>query len=223
MRACLRFAAALGLAIATAPAVFAQNVVLEASIRPDARPDDLKPATFIPKVDAICGDDAIMGTVMAPIAGRIEGCGIAAPVSVTAVSGVPLSVNATMDCVTAVALKDWVDQAMVPAMGDFGGGVREITVVGHYSCRTRNNKPDGKISEHGKGHAIDIAGFTLGDGSRVVLLNDWDAPGIGQRLKDMHARACGIFGTVLGPESDQYHKDHFHFDTARYRSGAYCR
>jgi len=28
---------------------------------------------------------------------------------------------------------------------------------------------------------------------------------------------------VLGPEAARYHQDHFHFDTARYRSGSYCR
>ena len=33
----------------------------------------------------------------------------------------------------------------------------------------------------------------------------------------------GGFGTVLGPESDQFHQDHFHFDTARHRGGPYCR
>ncbi|MFC3117580.1 extensin family protein [Jhaorihella thermophila] len=35
--------------------------------------------------------------------------------------------------------------------------------------------------------------------------------------------ACGPFGTVLGPNADRYHRDHFHLDTARYRSGPYCR
>jgi hypothetical protein len=39
----------------------------------------------------------------------------------------------------------------------------------------------------------------------------------------MHKAACGPFGTVLGPNSNRFHQDHFHFDTARYRSGSYCR
>jgi hypothetical protein len=42
-------------------------------------------------------------------------------------------------------------------------------------------------------------------------------------MRRMHRGACGPFGTVLGPEADRYHQDHFHFDTARYRSGSYCR
>jgi len=39
----------------------------------------------------------------------------------------------------------------------------------------------------------------------------------------MHRAACGPFGTVLGPNADRFHQDHFHFDTARHRSGPYCR
>jgi hypothetical protein len=39
----------------------------------------------------------------------------------------------------------------------------------------------------------------------------------------MHRAACGTFGTTLGPGSDGMHEDHFHYDTARHRNGAYCR
>jgi hypothetical protein len=42
-------------------------------------------------------------------------------------------------------------------------------------------------------------------------------------MRRAHKTACGPFGTVLGPNADRYHQDHFHFDTARYRSGSYCR
>ncbi|MEN8831703.1 MAG: extensin family protein [Pacificibacter sp.] len=35
--------------------------------------------------------------------------------------------------------------------------------------------------------------------------------------------ACGPFGTVLGAETDTFHKDHFHFDTARCGSKSHCR
>ena len=42
-------------------------------------------------------------------------------------------------------------------------------------------------------------------------------------LKQIHADACGIFSTVLGPEANDAHRDHFHFDTAKRRYKAYCR
>ena len=57
----------------------------------------------------------------------------------------------------------------------------------------------------------------------MTILNDWNRGTHGKALVKSHAAACGIFGTVLGPRSDGYHRDHFHFDTANYRSGAYCR
>jgi len=40
-------------------------------------------------------------------------------------------------------------------------------------------------------------------------------------LRSVHAGACGIFGTVLGPESNAAHRDHFHFDGAERRK-SYC-
>ncbi len=40
-------------------------------------------------------------------------------------------------------------------------------------------------------------------------------------LRVVHDGACGIFGTVLGPESNAAHRDHFHFDGAERRK-PYC-
>jgi hypothetical protein len=42
-------------------------------------------------------------------------------------------------------------------------------------------------------------------------------------LKDLHASACKMFGTVLGPDANRAHEDHFHFDLAPRRRSAYCR
>ena len=104
-----------------------------------------------------------------------------------------------------------------------GGGLKELRVAAHYACRTRNNRKGGKISEHGKGRAIDISGFELADGRTITVLKGWRARRSSKAMRRMHQGACGPFGTVLGPESDRFHQDHFHFDTARYRSGSYCR
>jgi hypothetical protein len=87
----------------------------------------------------------------------------------------------------------------------------------------RNNQPGAKVSEHGSGRAIDIAGIGLNDESEMSVLTDWNSGAKGRALRQMHRAACGPFGTVLGPEADRFHRDHFHFDTARYRSGSYCR
>lgn len=172
---------------------------------------------------AICGSSSIKGTAVKPIGGRLRGCGIAKPVRITSVQGVRLSTPSTMDCNTAKALDTWVRKGVKPAVGRRGGGVKQLKVAAHYACRTRNNKKGAKISEHGKGRAIDISAIVLKDGTAVTVLRHWRSKSWGKALKQMHRAACGPFGTVLGPNADRYHQDHFHFDTARYRSGSYCR
>jgi hypothetical protein len=47
--------------------------------------------------------------------------------------------------------------------------------------------------------------------------------GKAQFLRAAHASACKIFGTVLGPESNEAHRNHFHLDMAMRASGAFCR
>ncbi|MFA8387454.1 MAG: extensin family protein [Pelagibaca sp.] len=197
------------------------------SIRPTLRPDNMVQRVMAQRNararGAICGDPDIQGETVGFVPGRLSACGIQDAVRVRSVSGIPLSQEAMIDCPTAKALKTWVDKGMKPAIGTTGGGVAQIRVAAHYACRTRNNQPGARISEHGKGRAIDISGFRLRDGSEITLLQDWNRRETGAMLRVMQKRACGIFGTVLGPDSDRFHKDHFHFDTARHRGGAFCR
>ncbi|QFU09602.1 hypothetical protein PARPLA_00839 [Rhodobacteraceae bacterium THAF1] len=212
----------------------AGSVGLVASPRPDARPDNLRRRNTVARVGtpdlapsgvpgAICGSAAIRGVAIAPVPGRIAGCGVAEPVKVSMVQGVALSRAATMDCRTAQALSNWVGSAVRPAIGRLGGGVTGLRVAAGYACRTRNNQPGGKVSEHGKGRAIDVSAFRLANGAEITVLKGWRDSQHGPILRRIHRGACGPFGTVLGPESDRFHKDHFHLDTARYRSGSYCR
>jgi hypothetical protein len=50
-----------------------------------------------------------------------------------------------------------------------------------------------------------------------------DDPGPrGRFLREIHEAACGTFGTVLGPEANEAHRDHFHLDMARRRSKSFC-
>jgi len=41
-------------------------------------------------------------------------------------------------------------------------------------------------------------------------------------LRQIHGSACGAFGTVLGPEANEAHRNHLHFDLAPRRRGAFC-
>jgi hypothetical protein len=45
----------------------------------------------------------------------------------------------------------------------------------------------------------------------------------GAFLRRLHKGACGVFGTVLGPEANDAHRDHFHLDLAHRRRSAYCQ
>lgn len=206
------------------------------SLRPLPRPSDLpvmvrtagagampsrvaQPGRYGP----LCGDRGIVGQRVAAVRGRIGGCGISNPVRVREINGIPLSQPATVNCDTARALRDWLENAVVPTVGHYGGGVASLRVIASYSCRTRNSQPGARLSEHATGNAVDIAGIGLANGGEISVLEDWGRGREGRILRQLHEAACGTFGTVLGPGSDRYHRDHFHLDVASYRSGAYCR
>ncbi|NBB97962.1 MAG: extensin family protein [Alphaproteobacteria bacterium] len=171
----------------------------------------------------LCGVAGLQGTPVAPITSSTNGCGIAAPVQVTHVDGIKLSQPATLDCPTATALHQWVTQAMRPALGRDSDRVTALRVPAHYVCRTRNHRPGARISEHGKGRAIDISAIIFADGQTVTVQEGWSRSKYSSALRDMHRNACGIFGTTLGPGSDGMHENHFHYDTAQHRGGPYCR
>ncbi|MGC1487221.1 MAG: extensin family protein [Albidovulum sp.] len=221
---------------ASAPAAVAPGALL-VSISPRLRPDHLlqpKPlttslqATQAPLVvstkqkSGICGVSSIKGQAIKPIRAKLEGCGLKDGVVVTSVSGVALSTPAKIDCTTAKALNAWVEGAVLPSVGKLGGGVAKINIAASYACRARNNRKGGKISEHGKGRAVDISAIVLQNGKVISVLKDWGSGKRGKILKKIRKSACGPFSTVLGPGSDRFHRDHFHFDTARGR-GPYCR
>ena len=195
--------------------------------RPAPRPDDAELALAEPapkskkknretgsRKGSVCGVNAIKGEKIATIKSKVKGCGLKDGVRVTSVSGVALSQGATIDCATAKALNTWVEQVVQPAFRD---QVVELKVAAHYICRSRNNVKGAKVSEHGRGKAVDIAALVLANGKVLSVAQNYKA------LRGVHRGACGIFGTTLGPGSDGYHEDHLHLDTAPYRTGPYCR
>ena len=149
-------------------------------------------------------------------------CGVPDAYRVTSVAGVRLSQPAILGGRTLATLERWLRREAIPLIGKRGGGLVGISVPSHYACRTRNSRRGARLSEHAKGNAIDISAFVLADGSRLTVLGDWNGRNSGL-MRKLHASACGPFGTVLGPNSDRHHRDHFHFDVADYRSGPYCR
>ena len=201
-------------------------LALATSLRPVVRPAAITARAVEQRIararGQICGDPAIQGETIGRVSGN-GSCGIDSAVRVRSVAGVTLQPAATMDCRTAEALKGWVARSAAPAVGQIGGGIRSLRVVSHYACRNRNNSSAGRLSEHAFGRAIDIAGVGTRDGAEITVLTDWNRGAKGEALRAMWRGACGPFGTVLGPNANAAHRDHFHFDTARYRSGSYCR
>lgn len=197
-----------------------------ASMRPMSRPDSVvEQAQFWrrnKRRGSVCGVRDIQGEEIGNVPGKLKGCGVSNAVRVRSVSGVMLSRPSVMNCTTARALNKWVDKGVKPAFRR-GGPVVELRVIADYSCRTRNNKPGARISEHGKGNAMDISAFTMKDGKVITVAEGWGRGSAGRKLRKAWKAACGPFGTVLGPNADRYHRTHFHVDTARYRSGAYCK
>lgn len=201
------------LVLASAPA---------ATPEPEAEPNGLsrlfggkKPKKAVPTDGYVCGDPDIRGDELAAITSKVKGCGVEEPVRVTSIDGIRLRGGATVNCATATALKTWIRKGMEPA---FSKEVVELQIAGSYVCRPRNNIRGNKISEHGRGKAVDISAFVFADGSEWTVKNDYN-----RQIRKAHKAACGIFGTTLGPGSDGYHEDHLHFDTAGYRNGPYCR
>lgn len=119
-------------------------------------------------------------------------------------------------CPVAAALAVWEWEAVQPAaQRHFGQRVTEIEHFGSYNCRRMYNREGASWSEHSTADAVDISAFRLADGTRITLVGDWDDKGSkGRFLRDVRDQACGVFATVLSPDYNAAHRDHFHLDQA---------
>ncbi len=186
---------------------------------PDEWPQDT-----IKEANAMCVETLRALTLefepVAPI--RNGACGAPAPIklrTITADPKVEILPAATMTCPMAAALERWLRTVVQPRAKELlHAAIVHIHNVASYDCRHRNNDPFQRISFHAYAEAIDIAGFTTAKGERINIQEHWplDDPR-GRFLKDIHQGACRIFGTVLGPEANEAHKNHFHFDLASRR------
>lgn len=146
-------------------------------------------------------------------------CGAAKPFEVSAADqgSVSLRPPALLRCPMIPQVERWVSNVVKPnAEYYFGMPVVEMKVAASYGCRPMNNQSGAKLSEHGYANALDVSAFTLADG-RVVTVKAgwWGAERERLFLRAVHEGACQEFTTVLGPNSDSFHNDHFHLDLAR--------
>lgn len=119
-------------------------------------------------------------------------------------------------CPVAAALALWERDVVQPAARrHFDSSVAQIDHAGSYSCRRLYGRAEGAFSEHATANAVDILGFRLANGRRVSVLRDWRGdPVEAAFLRDVRAGACDLYSTVLSPDYNVAHADHFHLDQA---------
>lgn len=132
---------------------------------------------------------------------------------------VALSSSFLSSCRLAVAYALFeVHQLQPAAQSVFGQKVAQIDHLGSFACRNVYNRSEGRLSQHASANALDIAGFRLADGRRISVLRDWnDDAENGRFLKTVRDGACKQFNTVLSPDYNAAHRNHFHLDMGGWR------
>jgi len=118
-------------------------------------------------------------------------------------------------CAIAAGLALWERDVVAPAAErHLGQAVMRIELAGaSYQCRPIAGRRDRRLSEHARANAVDIGGFTLADGSVLSVQQGWRGT-TRQRafLRAVRDGGCDHFTTVLSPDYNSAHRDHFHFD-----------
>ena len=147
-------------------------------------------------------------------------CGAAHPFEMSAALGgrVQLKPAAMLNCPMIPSVDIWVDKVVLPAARrHYGMPIVELKVAASYGCRPMNNVRGAKLSEHGHANALDVSGFQLADGRWVMVKSGWYGDARERAfLRNVHQASCTTFTTVLGPNFNAAHHDHFHLDLARH-------
>jgi hypothetical protein len=152
------------------------------------------------------------------------GCAMTNAVRLVSLSGDQSSLALTnlgpVTCPLANSFAGWarfgVDRA---ARAVLGSPLVKIETMGSYNCR--NVAGTDHRSAHATGSAIDVSGFVLADGRRITVLGNWSAGTSAERefLHIIEQSACKRFGTVLGPDYNPAHHNHFHVELS---GNAFC-
>ena len=125
-------------------------------------------------------------------------------------------------CPLAETLAGWarfgVDRA---ARQILGSPLVRIETMGSYACRnvSGNASSSGRRSAHATANAVDVAGFDLVDGRRILVTANWNDPdpAVRQFLRTVRGSACKRFTTVLSPDYNAAHHDHLHVEVGSSR------
>ena len=162
----------------------------------------------------------LVGTPVEPVSGPGE-CGMSAPLRLEVVvladgRRIPIEPPTILQCTLGAAIADWVRDEVAPQARKTGSELMSILGDEAFECRGRNRVVGARLSEHGKGNALDLRGFVLKDGRQLLIARQGQALDF---MRDTRASACARFATVLGPGSDGFHESHMHVDLAVRRNG----
>jgi hypothetical protein len=185
---------------------------------PPQRPAEVDAAEIVPSPCRLALE-TIAQIVPLPARKGPGACGGSDMVSLAAVrlpdgGAVAVSPPAELRCEMATQIANWVRNEAAPAFAP--ARLTGIVNYDSYDCRGRNRVAGAKVSEHGKGNAIDVRGFILADRRKIVLTDVTESKDLREGLRDS---ACRRFTTVLGPGSDAYHEQHIHLDVLERRAG----
>lgn len=155
---------------------------------------------------------------------EIPTCGANDAVILTKLSGgLAIRPPALLTCTMALGLAHFAPRLQELAEAELGTRVKTVHHVGTYNCRKMVRFD--LVSEHSYGNAIDVSAFTLESGPRLEVKRDFgkldEEPGTpaARFLRRVGSVAFDedFFSVSLGPYWDALHRDHYHFDQARYR------
>lgn len=140
-------------------------------------------------------------------------------------SSVAFNAPFTAACPLAVRWVMFERQALqAQAREVFDAEVRRVDHFGSFACRNVYHRSSGRPSEHATASALDVATFRLSNGRVISVLDGWgpadDDSDANRFLRGVHRDACRYFGTVLGPDYNAPHANHFHLGLRGHR---FCR
>jgi hypothetical protein len=156
-------------------------------------------------------------------------CGAPAPILLKTLGGDPrveLDPPVVMTCQLARALNTWLDKTVQPkAEALFGSPVAKLHNASSYACRNRyhsgervtvlDNWPKNPFTPPlPLPNPVHVATV----GTSVPMASTTSADQKAKFVKYLHDDACPTFGTVLGPDANEAHKSHFHFDMKQRRA-----
>lgn len=137
-------------------------------------------------------------------------------VNVVRISGGPVRLSSSFlaTCPVAVAFALFERYGLQPAAQTaFNSPVVEVEHLGSYACRNIYHRAQGRLSQHATANALDISAFRLANGRRISVLKGWNgADADAAFLRTARTSACRYFSTVLGPDYNAAHRNHFHLD-----------